>query len=69
MPVEEQLPKLPEWMAAYRQEHPSYGPFFGKLTGFKFVRFADYYQFDAQAQLLEHVQERFRLGVAWVELR
>jgi hypothetical protein len=69
LPLEGQLPKLPEFMAAYKQQYHGNVPFFGKLTGFRFVRMNDYFQFDANGRLLEHVHERFRLGGAWVELR
>ena len=56
-------------MAQYSREHKGFCPFFGKLVGFKFVRYSDYYQFDADGQLLGHVAESFRHGEAWVELR
>jgi hypothetical protein len=69
LPLEEQLAKLPELMAEYKQEHNGACPFFGKLVGFKFVRLSDYFQFDADGQLLGHVEEQFRHGEAWVELR
>ena len=68
-PLEEQLVKLPELMANFRKEHKGLCPFFGKLVGFKFVRYSDYFQFDAAGQLLEHVEQPFRNGEAWVELR
>lgn len=69
LPVEEQLAKLPELMADYRQQYKGACPFFGKLVGFKFVRLSDYFQFDADGQLLEHVEKEFRYGEARVELR
>jgi len=50
--LEEQLSKLPELMAEYRQKYNGTCPFFGKLIGFKFVRYDEYFQFDADGQLL-----------------
>jgi hypothetical protein len=49
--VGEQLPKLPELMQAYRDRDHGDVPFLGKLTGFKFVRMNDYYEFDASGRL------------------
>jgi hypothetical protein len=69
LPLEEQLAKLPELMAEYRREYNGACPFFGKLLGFRFVRYSDYYQFDAGGQLLEHVEKSFKHAGAWVELR
>jgi hypothetical protein len=59
LPLEEQLAKVQESMAEYRQEYKGLCPFFGKLVGFTFVRWSDYFRFDADGQLLEHVEERF----------
>jgi hypothetical protein len=69
LPLDEQLKRLPELMEAYRARFKVLVPFFGKLTGFKFVRLLDYYQFDADGKLIEHVQEPFRTGYAEVSLR
>jgi hypothetical protein len=69
LPLEEQLAKLPALMAEYRREYNGACPFFGKLMGFRFVRYSDYYLFDAGGQLQEHVEEPFRHGEAWVELQ
>jgi hypothetical protein len=69
LPLEEQLAKVPELMAEYRQQYVGMCPFFGKLTGFKFVRRIDYFRFDADGRFLEHVVEPVRRSVAWVELR
>ena len=68
LPLEELLAKLPELMEAYRLRYNGFCPFFGKLTGFKFVRSLDYFQFDAQGRLVEHVGKQFRRGVAVVGL-
>ncbi len=62
LPLEEQLAKLPELMMAYRRRYNGACPFFGKLTGFKFVRCLDYFQFDEQGRLVEHVEKPFRRG-------
>jgi hypothetical protein len=61
--LEDQLSKLPEFMAAYRKKYNGTCPSFGKLTGFDFVRYEGYFLFDAEVSLLE------RHGEAWVELR
>ena len=44
-------------------------PFLGKLTGFKFVRLVEYFDFDAWGQLRGHVNKPFRNGECSVELR
>jgi hypothetical protein len=69
LPLEKQLVELPKLMADFKKEHKGLCPFFGRLVGFKFVRYSDYFQFDTSGQLLEHVEEPFRRGEAWVELR
>jgi hypothetical protein len=69
LPLEEQLAKAQASIAEYRQEYKGFCPFFGKLVGFKFVRWSDCFQFDADGQLLGHVEEPFQRGEAWVELR
>ena len=69
LPLQEQLERLPELMAAYKEKYEGQVPFFGKLTGFKFVRALDCFQFDADGRLLKHVQKPFRHGECWVELR
>jgi hypothetical protein len=56
-------------MDAYRRKFGGAVPFFGKLTGFKFVRLLDHYRFDPDGNPIEHVEKPFRLGGAWVELR
>jgi len=67
--VEAQLAWLPRLMAKYKRRNKGTVPFFGRLVGFKLVRFADHYQFDADGQLVEHVDRPFRPGACWVELR
>jgi hypothetical protein len=68
-PVEEQLTWLPRLMAKYKRRNDGMVPFFGKLVGFKLIRFADHYQFDADGRLVEHVDKLYRPGECWVELR
>jgi hypothetical protein len=68
LPLEEQLAKLPKLMAEYSRENKGNCPFFGRLVGFRFVRFDDYFQFDADGQLQQHVEEPFPHSEAWVEL-
>jgi len=45
-------------MWSYKSRNNGAVPFFGKLTGFKFVRCLDYFQFDEQGRLVEHVENR-----------
>jgi hypothetical protein len=52
LPLENQLAALPELMAAYRRRYDGACLFFGKLTGFKFVRLLDYVQYDAEGRLV-----------------
>jgi hypothetical protein len=69
LPLDEQLKGLPELMEAYRRKFEGAVPFFGRLTGFRFVRLLDQYRFDPDGNLIEHVETPFRLGACWVELR
>ena len=69
LPVEEQLTWLPRLMAKYKRRNKGLVPFFGKLVGFKLIRFADHYQFDADGRLVERVDKPFRPGACWVDLR
>ena len=55
-------------MHAYLKECRGACPFFGKVTGFKFVRCLEYYQFDRNGQLIERVQKPFRRGHCEVRL-
>ena len=69
LPLEAQLTALPKLMVAYRRRYNGDCPFFGKLTGFKFVRLLDYFQFDVEGSLVEHVERPFRRGCVEVSLR
>ena len=68
LPLDDQLVALPELMERYRRRYSGCVPFFSTLVGFKFVRCLDYFQFDAEGRLVEHVERPFRLGGCWVEL-
>jgi hypothetical protein len=69
MPLEEQLARMPELMAAYVKEYGGACPFFGKLTGFRFVRLLDYFQFDQGGHFVGRVAKPYRAGFASVSLR
>ncbi len=66
---QDQLAKLPILMTEYRQRYKGLVPFFGSLTRFVYVRYRDYFIFDADGQFIEHVGEPFRQGACRVELR
>ncbi len=65
----ELLAALPQLMQAYVRKHDGQCPFFGKVTGFRFVRCLDYFQFNAEAQLVERVDKPFRRPISFVALR
>lgn len=69
LPSGEQVAKLPVLMIAYKRRYQNAVPFFGTLVGFKYARLLDYFQFDADGRLVEHVQKPFRQGECWVEFR
>lgn len=69
LPLVNQLAALPKLMKAYRRRYGGQVPFFGDLTGFRFVRCLDYYQFDRDAAFVEHVERPFRTGYVEVSLR
>jgi hypothetical protein len=69
LPLEEQLERMPELMAAYTKQYKGACPFFGKLTGFRFVRLLDYFQFDKAGKFIQHVDKPFRTGCVSVSLR
>jgi hypothetical protein len=68
LPLDNQLVALPGLMEAYRRQHNGAVPFFGKLTGFKFVRLLDYFRFDAEGNFVEHVDRPFRCSPCSVQL-
>lgn len=67
--IEKQLVALRELMLGFKRRNQGVVPFFGRLAGFKFIRFDDYYEFDADGRLIGHVEEPFHRSVAWAELR
>ena len=69
LPLEEQLTWLPRLMASYKRRNEGEVPFFGKLVGFKLIRFADYFRFDEDGRLVEFVEKPFRPDECWVDLR
>jgi hypothetical protein len=69
LPIEDQLAALPKLMLAYGRRYDGQVPFFGKLTGFKFVRLLDHLQFDNEGVLVKHVEKLFRRGPCFVRLR
>ena len=53
---------LPELMRAYLEKYNGFCPFFGKVTGFRYVRCLDYFRFDKDGQFVGHVEKPFRRG-------
>jgi hypothetical protein len=66
--VEDLVPALLPYMHLYKQQNRGNVPFFGTMTGFRFVRLVDYFQFDADGNLVELVDKPFRLGSCSVSL-
>jgi hypothetical protein len=69
LPLPEQLARLPELMYRYRRKYSGLVPFFGKLTGFKFVRCLDHFNFDQGGNFIEHVNKPYRHGEVGISLR
>ena len=69
LPIKDQLAALPKLMLAYKLLYKGACPFFGKLTGFKFVRLVEYLQFDEYGKLMKRVDQPFRTGYVEVTLR
>jgi hypothetical protein len=67
--IEVQLTALPALMRGYLKEYGGQVPFFGKVTGFKYVRCLDYFQFDKDARFIQHVDRPFRRSPCSVSLR
>ena len=61
LPLEKQITTLPQYMQKYKTKFGGQVPFFGQLTGFKFVRLLDHLRFDAEGVFVEHVERPFRL--------
>jgi hypothetical protein len=62
LPLNERLTRLPELMGTFREQYKGGRPVFGKLMGFKFVCRHEWFDFDADGQLLKRVEGSFRLG-------
>lgn len=69
LPIDEQLAALPPLMQAYLRKYNGACPFFGKVTGFRFVRCLDFFRFDEDGQFIERIEEPFRRGEASVSLK
>jgi len=69
LPIEEQLAVLPDLMRAYLKAYKGQCPFFGAVTGFKFCRCLDYFQFDKDGNFVEHVERPYRRGHVELSLR
>jgi hypothetical protein len=69
LPLEKQLAALPELMLAYIRRYNGVCPFFGKLTGFKFVRLLDHFRFDKDGLFIEQVNKPFRRGRVDISVR
>lgn len=69
LPIEEQLAKLPHLMLAYGRQYEAQVPFFGRLTGFLYVRCLDHFRFNKEGEFIERVDRPFRHGECWVDLR
>jgi hypothetical protein len=69
LPLDELLAYLPELMRGYLVEYGGNCPFFGKVTGFLYVRCMDYFQFNREGQFIEHVEKPFRRGVVTVRIK
>jgi hypothetical protein len=67
--IEVQLTTLPALMRGYLKEYDGQVPFFGEVTGFKYVRCLDYFQFDKDARFIQHVVRPFRRSPCSVSFR
>ena len=68
LPLEKQLSALPDLMHSYRMQHQGQVPFFGPLTGFKYVRLLDHFQFDRNGAFIGQVDKPFRRGSCSVQI-
>jgi hypothetical protein len=69
LPLAGQLSAVPDLMREYLQEYKGQCPFFGKVTGFRFVRCLDYFRFDPDGRFLERVDKPFRRAPCVVSLK
>lgn len=68
LPEEEQSAALSALMRSYIERFSGTCPFFGKVAGFRLVRFRDYLQFDWNGVFVGRVEEVFRRGQVAVRL-
>ncbi|MCZ2153417.1 MAG: hypothetical protein LC114_05885 [Bryobacterales bacterium] len=68
LPDAEQLAALSALMRSYLERFGGFCPFFGRVAGFRLVRFRDYLQFDASGVFVGRVDEVFRRGQVAVRL-
>ena len=59
-PLAEQMPAVAGLMRTYLEEHGGQCPFFGRVTGFRLVRWHESVRFTANGEFIEVVQGRFR---------
>ena len=69
LPHEEQLAALSALMGPYLERFGGFCPFFGRVTGFRLVRFRDYLQFDQNGVFVGRVEDVFRRGQVAVRLQ
>jgi hypothetical protein len=62
LPLAEQMPALAELMRAYLEGYEGDCPFFGKVTGFRLVRWHESVRFTTTGEFIEVVPGRFRGG-------
>ncbi len=68
-PIEDQLAALPRLMRAYLKEYRGACPFFGSVTGFKFCRYRDHYQFNRDGNLVGRVERPFWRGLVEISIQ
>lgn len=66
--LDDQLAALPTLMQEYLRTNDGWCLFFGTVTGFRYVRLLDYFQFDKEGRFVGHVAKPFRRGIYWVSL-
>jgi hypothetical protein len=62
LPEEEQSAALSALMRSYIERFSGLCPFFGRVTGFRLVRFRDYLQFDQNGVFVGRLDKVFRRG-------
>jgi hypothetical protein len=62
LPLAEQMPALADLSRAYLEEYEGRCPFFGRVSGFRLVRWSDSIRFTAEDEFIEVVPGQFRRG-------